>query len=438
MRSTLLVRVLRAVRCSEDYILSIPSFVQACQVFVALVPPLLHLDSKELCDYSSWSLRGWCRTELWCKMMLGNQDTPMVVISAADQADFARPTNWVDCLPHEGQFSVHADRAADLSLYRYFLARRENLIGASRPQRTPLEFLQDFGFCSLQRARRCRFGPMAAAALSGDVDLLKSLLESKCPLNQQLPAMPEVGFPGGLTALHVVVMQALSLASGEPTKPEVIAKLLEYRASPEGPQVSGLGTAQPLALLCVNANSNTHANAIAELLLEARADVNQRGSATGLFYGLELANRAYLQVAPGTSGRSSLMEFIAEWSTTPLGVASMLGRSQLVQRFLDAKGDVNVKNARGHTPLQLARTEQVKQIFQRHLGTADAADGLPQLEDLQWRPEEWEAPTEQPPAIQPSETAAASSPGSTVPRAHRSSPGSSVDMSEPTIITAVF
>lgn len=146
---------------------------------------------------------------------------------------------------------------------------------------------------------------------------------------------------------------ALPLASGEPTRPEVIAKLLEYRASPNGLQVSGLGIAQPLALLCVNANSNTHANEIAELLLEAQADVNQRCSATGLFYGVELANRAYLQVAPSRS--NLLMEAIAEWTTTPLGIASLLGRSQLVQRFLAAKGDVNVKNARGHTPLQLAR-----------------------------------------------------------------------------------
>lgn len=82
---------------------------------------------------------------------------------------------------------------ADLSLYRYFLARRENLIGASRPHRTPLEFLEEFGYQSLRRAERCRFGPTAAAALSGDVDLLKSLLEACCPLNQRLPAMPEVG-----------------------------------------------------------------------------------------------------------------------------------------------------------------------------------------------------------------------------------------------------
>lgn len=130
----------RALRL-QDYILSIPSFVQACQVFVALVPPLSHKDSEELCDYSSWSIRGWCRTELWCKMMLGNQDTPMVVVSAADQADFARPINWVDCLPHEGQFSVQADRVVVNGIFeqalRHQLSWLENEAGVNHTGNNP-------------------------------------------------------------------------------------------------------------------------------------------------------------------------------------------------------------------------------------------------------------------------------------------------------------
>ena len=59
----------------EEFILSLPSFVQASQVFVALVPPQRHLDTGQICDYLSWITRGWCRTEMFCKMMLGNQDT---------------------------------------------------------------------------------------------------------------------------------------------------------------------------------------------------------------------------------------------------------------------------------------------------------------------------------------------------------------------------
>ena len=64
----------------QEYILSIPSFVQACQVFVALVPPVLHHETHQVCNYSSWFTRGWCRTELWCKMMLGNQDLRLEIL----------------------------------------------------------------------------------------------------------------------------------------------------------------------------------------------------------------------------------------------------------------------------------------------------------------------------------------------------------------------
>ena len=38
------------------------------------MPPVPHWDTGQICNYSSWFTRGWCRTELWCKMMLGNQD----------------------------------------------------------------------------------------------------------------------------------------------------------------------------------------------------------------------------------------------------------------------------------------------------------------------------------------------------------------------------
>ena len=496
----------------EDYILSIPSFVQACQVFVALVPPIRHKESGSWCDYGSWSKRGWCRTELWCKMMLGNQDMPMLVISSAYRADFARPVNWVDAVPHEGDFSVASDRGvvnsifeqalshqlswleneADLSLYRYFLARRDTLIGTPKSPRRMDEFLEDFGYSSLAKAKRSTFSPVAAAALAGDCQMLKSLLEAKCSMTKTFKKMPEamaqnsvgwsstlettvlflanmkiniyisssvtfatrlslapffssfaeVGIVGDLTVLHVVVMQGwrvpsalkimlearadpnlcasgvpllaccrtahdvellvrhradvskrawplkvsvLALASGENTQPEVIAKLLECRASPNGVPVGGLGITQPLSFVCVNAGSNTYALETAKLLLEARADVNQQCSASGVLYGVELCHRSYLQLA---KSRSFFMELTAEWSTSPLGiwvtdtdfvsqvfcnlsfpnwdaindpscsnqpgVACLFGNRRLVQTFLDAKGERG-DGRNGGNPLKLAQ-----------------------------------------------------------------------------------
>ena len=41
--------------------ISIPSYVDSCNIFLALVPPLRHSESGKLCDYESWLERGWCR-----------------------------------------------------------------------------------------------------------------------------------------------------------------------------------------------------------------------------------------------------------------------------------------------------------------------------------------------------------------------------------------
>lgn len=463
----------------EDFILSIPSFVQACQVFVALVPPIKHKDSNQICNYSSWSKRGWCRTELWCKMMLGNMDVPALVISGEFQGFFARPVNWVDCVPHEGEFSVSTDREvvtsifkqalshqlswleheADLSLYRYFLSRKDTLIGTTLQPRSMAEFLENFRYKSLKASKKSSFSPVAAAALSGDADVLKLLLEARCSVDKPFKAMPEVGIANGLTTMHIVVMQAwrspqilkilleakanpnlsalgvpllaccrtakdvellvryqadvckrawplnvpvIALASGENTRPEVIAKLLECRASPNGPRVAGLGIAQPLSFVCLNASSNSHALEIAQLLLAARADVNQQCSASGLLYGMELLHRTYIQFV---KARSLFMEATAEWSTSPLGMACLFQCRQLVELFLDAKGDVNLKNSRGRTPLQLARSEEIRQILLMQFADTrrqlSSCNDLPELEEFDWTTEDWETPAELPTTVEP-------------------------------------
>ena len=86
---------------SELGIQSIPFYVRACQLFVALVPPLRHLVTQQDCDLASWLSRGrgaepsevmwgqplavisqhesrvpmrrcqrrWCRAEMWCQLL---------------------------------------------------------------------------------------------------------------------------------------------------------------------------------------------------------------------------------------------------------------------------------------------------------------------------------------------------------------------------------
>ena len=53
-----------------NYIFSIPYYVDSCELFVALVPRCLH-ETGEPVGESTWLQRGWCRTEMWCKVLLG-------------------------------------------------------------------------------------------------------------------------------------------------------------------------------------------------------------------------------------------------------------------------------------------------------------------------------------------------------------------------------
>ena len=444
------------VSTQQEYILSLPSFVQACQVFVALVPPLVHHVTRQKCNHASWITRGWCRTEMFCKMMLGNQDMPIIVVTAADVAQYARPVNWVDCFPHEAEFSYEGDRIVvkdmfeqavsyqlswlehqgDVDLYRYFLARREIMTERCPVTRKLREFLEEFRYGSLKKSRRSIFGPVVPAVLAGDVQLVKALLEARCAMDKPLRAMPEVGIEAGLTAMHLAALQGwrhpevlqvlleargdpnlaargvpllaccrtagdvqmlvdhradvngaywplhvpvLALASGENTKPSVIAQLLRCRASPNpSPHAGGLGLTSALSMVTVNATSNPHALAVAGLLLEARADVNFRGSPGGVFRALELMSRACLHIG---KPRSVLITILAEQSTTPLGFACLLGcTAELVQLYVDAGADVNAKNARGHSPLDLTRSQAVLTILHEAIEP--------------WNPAEWEAPQE--------------------------------------------
>lgn len=57
---------------------------------------------------------------------------------------------------------------------------------------------------------------------------------------------------------------------------QVIAKLLECRASPNGPTSGGIGTTHPVSLLSINARSNPYAIDVANLLMKGGSNINQQ------------------------------------------------------------------------------------------------------------------------------------------------------------------
>lgn len=69
---------------------------------------------------------------------------------------------------------------------------------------------------------------------------------------------------------------------------QVIAKLLECRASPNGPTSGGIGTTHPVSLLSINARSNPYAIDVANLLMKGGSNINQQCKACVFIYTGEI------------------------------------------------------------------------------------------------------------------------------------------------------
>ncbi|CAE7694889.1 ANK2 [Symbiodinium pilosum] len=233
---------------TELGIRSIPFYVGACQLFVALVPPFPHLVTQQDCDFASWLSRGWCRAEMWCQLLSdrsADSNVPMIVISSADQIEFALPLQWVQNPVHEGEFTCDADRlrvatfvqaaldnklrrleaAGNMDLFRHLVFPARDFIGLPSPRRSADDFVSRFRFPSLKAALRqtSGMGAMACAALGGDAALVRRLALEGAPIQTRLNAIPEVAVEVGWTPLHLATIRRDEL---------VLAELLQLRANP--------------------------------------------------------------------------------------------------------------------------------------------------------------------------------------------------------------
>lgn len=96
---------------------SIPAYVEASSLFIALVPFVQHQDTMEWCSYTTWLLRGWCRAELWLHMLSRDSEQDSVVmINSAKEVKFMFPYDWLQNSVIGGKFSVEGDRAVVVSL----------------------------------------------------------------------------------------------------------------------------------------------------------------------------------------------------------------------------------------------------------------------------------------------------------------------------------
>ncbi|CAE7246569.1 Alpha-latrotoxin-Lt1a [Symbiodinium microadriaticum] len=233
---------------------SIPAYVELSNLFIALVPELTHKDSSEPVNYSSWLSRGWCRAELWCRLLSNKFDTSVVVVYTPTEAEFMFPLDWQHNSIVEGNFTVEADRAevvrlgqivveskirhlqqfGPLSHYRFYLALRPKLLQQERLARDPESFLRHFRYDSLEAAARDRSGMNAVmcATLSGDTAVLRLLAEHRASMNHSLKDMSDLGYYDTQTPLMA--------AAKSQQDASVLATLIQLRADVNARARTGL------------------------------------------------------------------------------------------------------------------------------------------------------------------------------------------------------
>jgi len=261
------------------YISSIPFFVEVSDIFVALVPQFHHQDTEQKCNFRSYLKRGWCRLEMWCSILCVKVDQPFLIVKGGDEVEFATSMILTDRPPHEGDFTLEADRRTiyyvmkralqnrigalkqlrQWDMYRFTVARYETLVGDPPAGRNLSRFLKDFAFDSLESAKSIRgIGPIECAILSNDAAMIPFLAHSGFDLTRNVSAKINVEI---LQNGRSVLDFALELCW---RSPEVIVQLLSCKANVNHADNFGFS---PLGA-CKTAHD-------VELLVKHRAHVNK-------------------------------------------------------------------------------------------------------------------------------------------------------------------
>lgn len=234
---------------------SIPAYVEACDLFVALVPELVHSDTGLPCNYKTWLSRGWCRAELWCRLLSNRRDTSVIVIFSSHEALYIFPLDWQKNTISNGLFTVESDRAVVVKLgemalkskiqhlrdagplteYRFYLARRPALLNQKQEKWDLNGFLEYFDFPNMEAAVKQESGMtgMMCAVLAGDLDMLKLLAEHRADPNGRASGLADLGYYDTQTLLMVAVKSHQD--------PSVLSTLMSLRADPDRVARSGIG-----------------------------------------------------------------------------------------------------------------------------------------------------------------------------------------------------
>mmetsp|Transcript_46082 Transcript_46082/g.109532 ORF Transcript_46082/g.109532 Transcript_46082/m.109532 type:complete len:588 (-) Transcript_46082:94-1857(-) len=328
---------------------SIPAYVESCDMFVALVPDLVHSDTGLQCNYSTWLSRGWCRAELWCRLLSNRADTRVVLIFSDREALYIMPMDWQRSLISDGLFTVESDRTVVMKLgdralrskiehldrwgpltdYRFHLAQEPRLLGQQQGGFSLQGFLRHFNFPSLHEAVKHESGMtgLLCAIVAGDGDIVETLVKNGADVNARVSGLGHLGYSDSLTLLMVAAYNAQDS--------KMLSTLILSQADPNIACVSESGSLVTASWLA------SHPGHV-QVLLEKKADFSASPPLTGAV-GVSTAStvKAFLQARcdPGT---------VSPTGFGPMYSVSFFGRGNpdapaILQMLLSSRGDANAR-----------------------------------------------------------------------------------------------
>lgn len=339
---------------------SIPAYVEASRIFLVLCPTERHSERDQLCGFTSWAKRGWCRVEMAAAVLTKKKPQPMVVVRSGVQAELMFCTSYLHAMPGQGDFSVETDREAVYSVMdsclqsslselwldvnqspqklaqaRLMTALRGHFLDGlgSSAQKAATEaeahedlssFLRKFGFTGLQR--REELGPVCCAAASANMQVLTELVTSRADVNERVPRRSVVRamlLSGGMTPLHIVCQYH--------GQPEVAQCLLALRADLKARNLDGFNA---LHIAAMAGNKRC-----IDVLLSAGMDIDEAGGPgiTALMVGNYFGQPSSVQL---------LLERRARVDHQLIGINALInsveGASEAcLQLLLEHRADVN-------------------------------------------------------------------------------------------------
>ncbi|CAE7874840.1 Ankk1, partial [Symbiodinium sp. KB8] len=330
---------------------SIPAYIGECHFFFALCPVLdCPLQGKVL-TARTWSSRGWCRLERAARELSPNS-TWILIQSETSIEVVGTVLSFPSDPVGEGHFEIEEDRQKLAPVMRQVLVQKllqclrvgdlpgfrrhfnlqtvhlrgleiepvTGLVPSCEGDDVLVEFLHQNGLRRVGEADSAGWWPLHYAALAGNAEVLRGLLEKRANVNRRTwKDEPMLGFPFGMSALDLAVFFKHQ---------EATRLLLAQRAQLEG-------VLWPSALMAANSDNAEGVR----LLCAAGARPQARN----------ILGPTSLRCAAGNGAAAALEELLLQGRPGPLELSRALfdatlfrgGSAELVQRLIGLRADID-------------------------------------------------------------------------------------------------